>query len=98
MKKVIWMYAIMITVVFAANAETGKALYLEADCQKCHRQGETFDPNSINKAGRISKVKDIQGIHKWVEGCDSYFSIGWFPEEQNRVSVYLNATHYHLKK
>jgi len=98
MKKVIWMFVIMITVVFAADTEKGKALYLEADCQKCHLQGDKFDPNSINKAGNLSKIKEIRGISKWVKGCDSYFSIGWFPEEQIQVSEYLNATHYHLKK
>ncbi|HFC03851.1 MAG TPA: hypothetical protein ENJ74_03150 [Nitratifractor salsuginis] len=98
MKKAVLILIMTLAGAFAADVEKGKALYLEAQCQKCHLQGENFDPNSVNKAGKVSKVKDVQGIHKWVQGCDNYFSIGWFPEEQDLVSRYLNAVFYHLEK
>ena len=86
------------TIIYANEAEEGKKLYTQANCQKCHLMGENFDPNSINKEGLVSKVKDIKGIKSWVAGCDSFFNIGWFPEEQAKVVKYLNATYYKLKK
>ena len=46
----------------------------------------------------ISQVKDKKGIHKWVESCDNYFNAGWFSEEINKVSKYLNAKYYKFKK
>ena len=77
-----------------SNVEEGRALYLEAKCQKCHLKDSKFDPNSIKKEGLKSKVKDKRGIHKWVVDCDNYFSIGWFPEEQDKVTDYLNSVYY----
>jgi hypothetical protein len=79
-------------------ANEGKELYLEAKCQKCHLQDEKFDPNSIKKEGVKSKVKNLKELKKWVIDCDNYFSVGWFPEEQDKVVKYLNETFYKLKK
>ena len=98
MKKTVLIFLVMSAGAFAADMEKGEALYLKAQCQKCHLQGEKFDPNSINKEGKVSKVRDVQGIRSWVQGCDNYFDIGWFPEEQDLVSRYLNAVFYHLGK
>ena len=86
------------TLTTAENVKHGEALYLKAQCQRCHLQGKNFDPNSVSKEGKVSKVKDIRGIHNWVESCDNFFEIRWFPEEQDLVSRYLNAVYYHFKK
>ena len=94
-------YIILILLVVSINAnqiKSGEQLYIKANCQKCHLKGENFDPNSINKEGMLSQVKDKKGIHKWVESCDNYFNVGWFPEEIDRVSKYLNSKHYKFKK
>ncbi len=72
----------------------GERLYTEAKCQRCHLKGSNFDPNSINKAGKSSKVKDMKSLMSWIVSCDNYFSIGWFPEEQKEVAEYLNRTYY----
>ena len=80
-----------------SDIKEGKELYLEANCQKCHLQDEKFDPNSIKKEGLKSKVKQMKDLHKWVKDCDNYFSIGWFPEEQDKVVKYLNKVFYRLK-
>jgi len=74
--------------------EEGKELYLEAKCQKCHLQDDKFDPNSIKKDGLESKVKSKESIHKWVVDCSSYFNIGWFPEEEEKVANYLYESFY----
>ena len=75
-----------------------KELYLEANCQKCHLQDEKFDPNSIKKEGLASKVKKLKDLKKWIVDCDNYFSVGWFPEEQEAVAKYLNSVYYKLKE
>ncbi len=82
----------------SASAIEGRELYLEAKCQKCHLQDDKFDPNSIKKKGLLSKIKDKKGIHKWVVDCDSFFNVGWFPEEADKVTNYLNEYHYKFKK
>ncbi len=69
-------------------------MYLEAQCQKCHLQDAKFDPNSVNKEGMHSKVRDRKSIKKWVVSCDNYFDIGWFPEDQKKVAAYLNSVYY----
>lgn len=80
--------------VNAKVAHEGEAHYLKANCQKCHLQGEKFDPNSINKEGLTSKVKNRSDLKKWVSSCDSFFNVGWFPQEQEEVIEYLNKSHY----
>ncbi len=91
-------FLLPLSLLLSLNAQEGKSLYLKANCQKCHLQGKKFDPNSINKGGKVSKVSDLKSLKRWVASCDHYFEIGWFPEEQNQVSRYLNSVYYHLKE
>ncbi len=96
------MRAVLITLLlslnlFANDIKEGKELYLDAKCQKCHLQDDKFDPNSIKKEGLSSKVKNKDDIRKWVESCDNFFNIGWFPEEIDKVTEYLNNSFYKFK-
>ena len=95
-----WLFIlfILIDITLADTKNDGKELYTKANCQKCHNIGENFDPNSINKEGNSSKVKTFKNIKSWVSNCDNYFSIGWFPQEQESVTKYLNQSYYKLKK
>ena len=96
--KYIALCAIFITSIFAnSSVEEGRELYLEAKCQKCHLQDEKFDPNSLKKEGLSFKSKSIKDIHKWVVNCNEYFSVGWFPEEEDKVTEYLNKVFYKFK-
>jgi len=98
MKYLLLFIPLLSTNLVANSVKDGKNLYLKAKCQRCHLEGAKFDPNSINKEGFKSQVGDIKGIHKWVESCDNYFNVGWFPNEINKVADYLNKTYYKLKK
>jgi hypothetical protein len=82
----------------ALQASDGEKLYTEAKCQSCHLLGANFDPNSINKPGKASKVNDPKSLLKWVVSCDNYFSTGWFPEEQREVADYLNRVYYKFRQ
>lgn len=89
---------VSILALYALQGGEGERLYTGAKCQRCHLQGADFDPNSINKPGKVSKVGNPRGILKWVVSCDNYFSIGWFPEEQKEVAEYLNRVYYRMGK
>lgn len=73
------------------NANEGRDLYMEANCQKCHGVDNNYDPKN-------SKVKSLSDLKGWVSSCAGYFNISWFPDEQQNVTKYLNETHYKLKK
>ncbi len=92
--KIIFLITFCTLILNANISEDGKKLYDDANCKKCHLDGAKFDPNSIKKEGLTSKIKDKSGIHKWVVSCDSFFSIGWFPEEHDSVTEYLNRVYY----
>jgi len=98
MKYIITLSILLVTILPANKAQEGKKLYTSANCQKCHLMGKNFDSDSINKDDDLSQVKNKKGIHKWVESCDNYFNVGWFPEEIDKVTEYLNNTHYKFKK
>jgi len=89
--------ALFFITIYANDVEEGKELYLEAKCQKCHLQDDKFDPNSLKKDGLSSKVKDKKGIKKWIVDCNSYFGVGWFPEEEEKVAKYLYESFYKKK-
>lgn len=69
------------------TATNGKELYLDANCQKCHKQDSSFDAKK-NKAKNLSQLKG------WVSSCAGFFNIGWFPDEEKRVLSYLNEIYY----
>lgn len=77
------------TTAFAlsGDAQEGKELYADANCNKCHGMAEKFN---ITK----HKAKDMKGIQGWVSSCDNALETGWFPEEQAVVAKYLNEAHY----
>ena len=98
MKYIVIISIALISTIYAGSLQDGKNLYLKAKCQKCHLQDSKFDPNSINKPGMLSKVSNKSEIHKWVSSCDSFFNIGWFPNEQKNVEKYLNKVFYKYKE
>ena len=96
--KILFFIMLLSLFLFSNTIEEGKELYLDAKCNKCHLDGKEFDPNSIKKEGLHSKVKTQKDLLKWVTDCNSYFNIGWFPEEEKQVAHYLNAIYYKLDK
>ena len=72
------------------QAQEGKELYLESNCQKCHGIDEKYDAKKY-------KVKDYKSLKKWVSSCKVYFEHSWFDDEQETVIVYLNEIKYKVK-
>lgn len=71
-------------------AKEGKVLYVEANCMKCHGISPKYDPKKL-------KATDFEKVNSWVRLCDAQLEIGWFPEEQENVALYLNESYYKHK-
>jgi hypothetical protein len=74
----------------SSQAEDGKEIYLEANCQSCHGIDEQYD-------AKQNTVKDHFRLKKWVSSCMTYFNHSWFDDEQEAVLVYLNEIKYKVK-
>ncbi len=88
-------YLLLLVALINANAmspdaQEGKELYHDADCQKCHQQGSIFD----KKDAKANNLFELKG---WVTSCAGFFDVGWFPEEEKQVLLYLNESVYKFK-
>ncbi len=97
MRYIISIMLLLIT-INANEIEEGHKLYKEANCAKCHLDGNKFDPNSIKKPGLSFKSKSFKDVKQWVINCDDYFSVGWFDDEQEKVAKYVNSIFYKFKE
>lgn len=66
----------------------GKALH-DKNCVSCH-QAEIYKRDN-------RKVKTLAYLGTSVENCNTQLGTGWFPEDVQAVTKYLNATYYKLK-
>lgn len=66
----------------------GRYLFEEAQCMACHQARPFNGPNT--------KVKSLSGLRAMVEACNTNLSVGWFPDEVQAVTHYLNKTHYNF--
>ena len=64
----------------------GESLFNEGRCMACH----TNRPfNSEN-----ARVHNFRSLTTMVEACNTNLGLGWFPEEVEAVSHFLNHHHY----
>jgi cytochrome c peroxidase len=80
-----------VTLQASSDVQKGQELFNEANCKKCHITNGKFDKMK-------GKVQNIKNLATWVSNCDNSLQIGWFPEEQEKVTKYLNETYYKLEK
>jgi len=72
-----------------ADMNAAKQLFDENDCTKCHST-EKFKY-------RKDKVNNFDKLHSTVAACANGTNVGWFEEEIEDVSSYLNQKYYHFK-
>ncbi len=73
----------------------GKAL-ADKSCTACHVSMFGGDGSKIyTRPDR--KVKTAEQLRARVRACNTNAGAGWFPEEENHVAAYLNATYYRFK-
>ena len=67
-------------------------------CVACHAQKSAFgDPDAIYRRSD-STVKSYQRLKTMVSLCNSELRLDLFPEDEQDLVEYLNATYYKLKK
>jgi len=74
-------------------ANEGKELHQES-CLTCHglKHDKTFYSSRVNK-----KMKTLANLSTHIKRCSGARGAGWFPEEEEAVTKWLNEFYYHLK-
>jgi len=68
-----------------ADINIGNQLHAD-NCTRCHQD------NIYTHADR--KIKNFEQLKKQVQQCELAIELGWFEEEVENVTAYLNATYY----
>ncbi len=71
-------------------ADEAKELFDEAKCMECH--------NNSDFGGDTSKSKSYKEVHDVVIACQMNNDAGWFDEDSELVTDYLNNKFYKFKK
>jgi hypothetical protein len=86
------------SVTFAEpSVETGKKLVQENKCEICHTNKVGGDGSDIYKR-KDRRVTSLAKLKSQVALCNSELNIGLFPEDEEHIAAYLNATHYKFTK
>jgi len=64
----------------------GESLFQEGRCMACH----TNRPFN----GEHSRINSFKSLTTMVESCNTNLGLGWFPDEVEAVSHFLNHHHY----
>lgn len=78
-----------------ALAEEGRKLVEEKKCEACHQQKVYGTPGTIYLR-KDRKVQSWAKLKSQVALCNSELNIGLFPEEEESVAAFLNASWYKL--
>lgn len=89
------------TAALAADPEEGRQLYENTEFSRVmngeHRDDVTcadcHTPSFYTRKDR--QADSYQRLHFWVNSCDNMLGVGWFPEEVDAVTAYLNREYYH---
>ncbi len=68
--------------------QMGRELFTEGRCMACHA--------SRPFASETSRIKNYPALNMMVETCNTNLGLGWFPDEVEAVSYFLNRHYYKL--
>jgi len=77
------------TLTLSADMDEAKEMVEEAACMKCHV------PQHFQH--REKKVNSYKKLSDSVRACATNNGAGWFDEDSDVVTEYLNKKHYHYK-
>lgn len=72
----------------AADINHGKSLQ-QKNCMSCH------DDSIYTREER--RVTTLEALQTQVQRCETNLNLGWFPEDVEAVTGYLNTTFYKFK-
>ncbi|MBF0429511.1 MAG: hypothetical protein HQL94_11360 [Magnetococcales bacterium] len=82
--------------LFAADVAKGKELHDKSCMGACHEAKGNGDPNAIYT--RKGRKDSLEKVKVQVAFCNQQaLKSAWFPEDEENVVAYLNATFYHFK-
>ena len=64
-----------------------------AHCANCHQAPHNA---AFYESRRGKKIQSLASLHTMVGACANHFNIGWFEEETDAVTQYLNTQYYHF--
>lgn len=77
----------------AGEVEEGRKLVAEHRCESCH-QAKTLGDASAVYLRKDRKVTSMAKLKAQVALCNSELNLGLFPEEEDHVVDFLDATYY----
>ncbi len=74
----------------------GKRLLAEHGCNACHEKQVPGGPGAIYTR-KDRKVTSLPKLQAQVAQCNSSMGLGLFPEDEQAIVAYLDATYYKFK-
>jgi hypothetical protein len=85
--------AFFVSVVQAADPAEGNRLIAEHQCETCHHNKTMGDAKAIYLR-KDRKVTSLEKLTAQVARCNSELNLKLFPDEEEHIVAYLNATYY----
>jgi hypothetical protein len=79
----------------APDIVTGRKLIEESRCELCHNNKTMGDAKAIYLR-KDRKVNSFAKLKAQVSVCSSQLNLGLFPEDEEHIVAYLDATYYHF--
>jgi hypothetical protein len=76
-----------------ADVDAGRKLVEEKGCETCHHNKTMGDASAIYLR-KDRHVTTLEKLKAQVALCNSELNLGLFPEEEEQVVEYLDATYY----
>jgi len=76
-----------------ADAAAGQRLVEEKQCETCHGNRTMGDAKAVYLR-RDHKVTTLEKLKAQVAACNSQLGLGLFPDEEESIVEYLDATYY----
>ena len=77
----------------APDAAEGRKLVAEKKCETCHHNKTLGDASAIYLR-KDRKVTSMDKLKAQVARCNSELNLKLFPEDEEHIVAYLNATYY----
>jgi hypothetical protein len=81
----------------AGDVAEGRKLVAEKRCENCHNNRTLGDAKAIylRKDRRVTTIEKLRGQ---VSACNTELNLQLFPEEEEHIVSYLDATYYKFPK
>ncbi len=77
----------------APDPAIGKKLVDQAKCEICHNNQTMGDAKAVYLR-KDRKVTSFAKLKAQVAVCNTQLNLGLFPEDEEHIAAYLNATYY----